>query len=117
MEPVCRRAEGPPCGSSPAIVSSISVGTAVVGCLIALGLKRFKSGIPVASSCSLAIAAACFVEPDRCPSGPGQSGNPCKDMECLPLQWGVVSVNDGFVGHCGFASDEVTMPLRGRVYR
>jgi hypothetical protein len=28
-------------------------------CIIVLSLRRFESAIPVASSCSLAIAAAC----------------------------------------------------------
>ena len=49
------------CGYSPvAIVCSILVGAAMVTSLVGLGFKRFKSGMPVAGSCSLAIAAACY---------------------------------------------------------
>lgn len=36
----------------------------MIFCLFGIGFKRFKSGMPVAGSCSLAIAAACHLNPD-----------------------------------------------------
>ncbi|RMZ45944.1 hypothetical protein AFCA_001198 [Aspergillus flavus] len=48
------------CGySAVAIVATISVGAVALGALIGLSFKRFKSGMPVTGSCSLALAASC----------------------------------------------------------
>ncbi|KAK2882551.1 hypothetical protein FQN49_000236 [Arthroderma sp. PD_2] len=103
------------CGYSPiAIVCSVTVGAAMVFCLIGLGYKRFKSGMPVAGSCSLAIAAACCPNPE--PLDTGKSASPRQDMEYLPLQWGVVASNGDLADHCTFSSGEVRMPVDDRVY-
>lgn len=47
------------CGYSPiAIVIATSMGAVMFTCLIVLNFRRFESAMPVAGSCSLAIAAA-----------------------------------------------------------
>ncbi|KAF9890173.1 hypothetical protein FE257_006334 [Aspergillus nanangensis] len=98
------------CGYSPvAIVATIAVGIIVLGSLISLTFRRFKSGMPVAGSCSLAIAAACHPPTSRV--GWPESD----DAASLPLQWGLL-VNDGAgARHCAFSSAEVTMPSHGWV--
>ncbi|BAE65698.1 unnamed protein product [Aspergillus oryzae RIB40] len=102
------------CGYSPvAIVCAIVVGGVMVFGLVGLGFRRFGSGMPVAGSCSLAIAAACY---------PGVSSvDGCGDaVETMPLRWGVVyqGTGDGVeVGCCGFSGGEVGMPVDGMVYR
>ncbi len=71
------------CGYSPvAIVSAILVGVVMLSCLIGLSRRRFKSGMPVAGSCSLAIAAACHPNPNPMESGQGSASQ--ADAECLP---------------------------------
>lgn len=103
------------CGYSPiAIVCSISLGTAMISCLVGLGFKPFKSGMPVAGSCSLAIAAACFPDPGT--YDPEKQAGSTPDMACLALKWGVVLSDEGSVGHCAFSSKDVTMPVDGEVY-
>ncbi|EGD93019.1 hypothetical protein TESG_00576 [Trichophyton tonsurans CBS 112818] len=103
------------CGYSPiAIVCSISLGTAMIFCLVGLGFKRFKSGMPVVGSCSLAIAAACFPDPGT--YDPEKQAGSTPDMVCLALKWGVVLSEESSVGHCAFSSKDVTMPVDGEVY-
>ena len=86
-------------GYSPiAILTVIIVGALIVFVAIATSLQRFKSGIPMAGSCSAAISAACH--PNRTED---------EHASTLPLQWGVTAINDGF-GHCTFSSKEVDRP-------
>ncbi|XHG01893.1 hypothetical protein AWENTII_005262 [Aspergillus wentii] len=98
------------CAYSPvAIVCALSIGTLMVACLVGLGFKRFKSGMPVAGSCSQAIAAACHPnlsldEKNAIPT------------ECIPMQWGVVS-SDGPFKHCSFTTGNVEEPVDGETYR
>ncbi|KAE8381623.1 hypothetical protein BDV26DRAFT_301230 [Aspergillus bertholletiae] len=103
------------CGYSPvAIVSAVAVGACMLFGLVGLGLRRFGSGMPVAGSCSRAIAAAChhMVEGDEeIVSGIA--------VETLPLQWGVVydGAQNGFVvGHCAFSNEKVETPTDGGLY-
>ena len=103
------------CGYSPiAIVCSIIVGAVMVASLVVLGFKRFKSAMPVAGSCSLAIAAACY--PATRPADDSRAVWLHQNMEYLPLQWGVVS-SDGEVGHCSFSCEKVSMPKKGELYK
>ena len=100
------------CGHSPvAIVSAVAVGTAMVCCVGGLGRKQFRSGMPVAGSCSLGIAAACHPVPGGLKVG----------AEYLPLKWGVMALDydgdDQNAGHCAFSSEEVEKPQDGWVYR
>lgn len=72
---------------------------------VGLGFRRFKSHIPVAGSCSVAIAAA--------------THRPKSDVDAayLPVQWGEVN-NEGTeeVGHCCFTSEVVQEMIPGRMY-
>ncbi|KAB8202251.1 hypothetical protein BDV34DRAFT_215660 [Aspergillus parasiticus] len=102
------------CGYSPvAIVCAIVVGGVMAFGLVGLGFRRFGSGMPVAGSCSRAIAAACYPGVSSV-DGAGDA------VETMPLQWGVVyqGTGDGVeVGHCGFSSGEVDVPMDGVLYR
>ncbi|KAK6823888.1 hypothetical protein RU639_006492 [Aspergillus parasiticus] len=70
------------CGySAVAIVATISVGAVTLGALIGLSFKRFKSGMLVTGSCSLAIAASCHAN-----TNPTDLSR--EDESVLPLHWG-----------------------------
>ena len=98
------------CGYSPvAIVATISVGIVMLSLLVGLRFKRFKSGMPVTGSCSLAIAAACH-------PGPNPTQESQLDAPHLPLKWGVVQTRDG-VRHCTFSSAAVDVPEHGWTYQ
>ena len=98
------------CGySALAIVATISVGAVALGALIGLSFRRFKSGMPVAGSCSLAIAAACHANVN-----PADLSR--EDESVLPLQWGEAEGREP-VRHCTFSSAEVHMPQHGWVYQ
>lgn len=45
--------------SSVGIISSVTIGTVMLVGLLGLNCRQFESAMPVASSCSVAIAAAC----------------------------------------------------------
>jgi len=99
------------CGYSPVAI----ILTTVVGFTIAAGgliISRFwyPAGIPLASSCSAAISAACHA--------------PLEDVNAslLPVQWGAVTHGkagedgDEPIGRCCFTSFPVEMPILGRLY-
>ena len=94
------------CGWSPSavIISIIIAGTTVIVGLL-FGFRRFNASLPLAGSCSAAIAAACHRE-----------ANEDADMVLLPLKWGVTSQLNG-VGHCTFSAQEVEPPNPSHVYR
>ncbi|KAE8405751.1 hypothetical protein BDV37DRAFT_292944 [Aspergillus pseudonomiae] len=105
------------CGySPPAMASAIVVGTVMMAWLVGFSFRRLESGMPVAGSCSLAIAAAChptlslkggeYVEEE------GKWG-----VEQMKVQWGVTYVDSDGEGHCSFSSGEVGVPEDGKVYR
>lgn len=104
--------------SPVAIVSDLSVGVVMFFALVGLSLRRLGSGMPVAGSCSLAVAAACH--PTYNPNGEGggmEKMSECgEDMAHLPVQWGDTLV-DGPVGHCSFCSGDVVPPEDGKEYR
>ncbi|KAJ5601238.1 hypothetical protein N7510_010772 [Penicillium lagena] len=99
------------CAWSPvATLSVIIIGGLCFFVLIGMGVfRKFESGMPVASSCSLAISAACQPVPER-----------IKEIDpisaTLPLKWGVMNAGSERE-HCGFSSEEVEAPQHGRVYR
>lgn len=101
------------CGYSPAVIlSTLSVGAAMLACLVLIAFKRLKSGMPVAGSCSLAIAAACH---------PSLSGGDAMEEIAgidgtLPLKWGVEMPKRDGIGHCAISSGEVEFALDGSVY-
>ncbi|CAH0046098.1 unnamed protein product [Clonostachys solani] len=72
---------------------------------LGLGMIRLKGEIPVAGSCSLAIAAACHA-----PEG---------TSSLKPLKWGEVlstEAGDDGVGHCAFSNDFTQIPELGNRY-
>lgn len=92
------------CGFSPgAIVLAIIVGTLIMLGAVLLGLRNYASEMPIASTGSAAISAACHASEDD------------RDAAVLPLKWGVVSKKDG-VGHCCFSSKLVAPPIPGHMY-
>lgn len=58
----------------------------MLACLVWAGFRRFKSGMPVAGSCSLAIAATCHSYVANDMDGLDQLG-----AEYQKLKWGVES--------------------------
>ena len=103
------------CGYSPAAaVSAVLIGSAMMICLVLLAFRRLKSGMPVAGSCSLAIAAACH------PSLPDKGDDATEETagvdDTLPLKWRVEMPECDGVGHCAFSSERVEYPLDGCVY-
>ncbi|KAJ5415398.1 hypothetical protein N7465_004093 [Penicillium sp. CMV-2018d] len=102
------------CGYSPiAIVGAVAVAAFMFFCLVGLSAKPFKTGMPVAGSCSLAISAACHPGFDPHENRVVYSDD---DMALLPIKWGEVPVN-GRIGHCSFTSEDVDMPKTGKIYR
>ncbi|KAL4892739.1 hypothetical protein BDV59DRAFT_179659 [Aspergillus ambiguus] len=116
------------CGWSPmALILSIAIGSLMILALVALGLRKFRSCIPLFGSCSAAISAACHPQ--------GDSDAAAKAIiwgEIVPLgshvetklAKGVIievsSVNSdnnrGGFGHCSFTSQDVVQPSPGRIY-
>ena len=95
------------CGYSPiAIFFTIIVGSTMVTGLIANGFRRYRPGIPFASSCSAAISASCHPPADDI------------DAAILPIRWGEVrSKTQNGVAHCTLTSEkDVTMPAVGQLY-
>ncbi|KAI9925115.1 hypothetical protein MW887_006523 [Aspergillus wentii] len=112
------------CGYSPlAIVICLSVSGVLIAYLVGMGCRRFKSGMPIAGSCSAAISAAChFDVKEMMESAPRNDSDSqvllheSQPVETLPLQWGVVPFYGGEVGHCAFSSVEVETPKDGDIY-
>lgn len=98
------------CGYSPPGM----IFTLIMTCLLLLGgvalaYKKIDSDMPIASSCSAAIAAACQTS----------SLDDCDNDPSMPLQWGVVSSEGRApddVGHCCFTAGQVTPLVEGRLY-
>ena len=94
-------------GLSPApMVAVVILGTCLTAIAIGLGFKKLEGhAMPVAASCSLALAAAAH--------------RPAEDVDAaiLPVKWGeVVKMGDADVGHCCFTSQEVVAVVPGRKY-
>ncbi|KAL8992384.1 MAG: hypothetical protein Q9169_007142 [Polycauliona sp. 2 TL-2023] len=92
------------CGYSPgAIALTLILGTVIASGTIAVGLRRYPTGMPMSGTCSGAISAACHPSTDD------------DEVAMMPVQWGVTQVKDG-VGHCSFSSKMVSTPVTGRRY-
>ena len=100
------------CGySCAAIIFAIVVGVLLLAALVGCGFRRYHSSVPMASTCSVAISAACHPPSDD------------KDAAFREVQWGNVrppgdhlnQAGDG-VKHCSFTSF-VAEPLEaGNIY-
>ncbi|KAF6823548.1 hypothetical protein CPLU01_11341 [Colletotrichum plurivorum] len=98
------------CGWSPIGVMCVIVASLLLlAFLLVVGGRRLWFGVmPVASSCSAAIAAACH---------PFEAKNTDEaDAWTKPVRWGVVSAPDASPGHCSFSSGPVKDPVLGRMY-
>ncbi|PLB49785.1 hypothetical protein P170DRAFT_510249 [Aspergillus steynii IBT 23096] len=108
------------CGFSPvAIVSAVGVAAAIAIIVSGLACRRLASGMPIAGSCSLAIAAAChpYFDPNYLGGdGIAEIQFYGEDVALVPIKWGAVRL-DGGLGHCTFSADEVDLPDEGRVYQ
>lgn len=97
------------CGYSPiAIMTVIVVGAFMVLGIVAFGHVPYKQGMTLAGNCSMAISAACHL--DRRVDRNGL------ETAREKVQWGVVSVGDDGVGHCGFTTGSVVAPVVGEMY-
>lgn len=97
-------------GYSPlAIVISICVSILLPASLFLIGCQRFKTGMPIAGSCSLAIAAACHPRT--------RTDDEKFDIEYRLLKWGVEPSKPGEIGHCAFSDADVTAPEDGVFYQ
>ncbi|OCK80650.1 hypothetical protein K432DRAFT_434615 [Lepidopterella palustris CBS 459.81] len=95
------------CGFSPSpIVAAVGASALFFVAIIALSLRRLKSGMPVVGSCSAAIAAACQ---------PGRDSYK-EEAAWEKVQWGVTEDGSRAVGHCGFSMDVVELPVDGQCY-
>lgn len=95
------------CGYSAApLLGCVVLGSVMLLLALVMGFRRFKSAMPVASSCSVAIAAACH--------RPAED----RDAAVLPVKWGEVQKSeDGReVGHCCFSSFDVQDLTVNRMY-
>lgn len=97
------------CGYSPVgLILTIVVASLIAIYGVVLGRRRFPTGMPLASSCSAAISAAC------------QTNEPGASL--LPVQWGAVthgedgSIGEEPAGHCTFSSLPVELPIPGHLY-
>ncbi|KAF7198361.1 hypothetical protein HII31_00100 [Pseudocercospora fuligena] len=91
--------------SCPPILVAMLIGIVLLFVALAMGFRKFRSPIPIASSCSVAIAAACH-RPNDDP-----------DAAYLPVQWGEVEAEGSDeTGHCSFTSGPVEPLVNGRMY-
>jgi len=94
------------CGFSPmAMVFSAVAGVVLVVVVVGMSYFKFDSAMPVAGSCSVAIAAACHTD---------HGERAAQDL----LQWGelYLGLSETEVGHCAFTSGLVRRPTVGRLY-
>jgi len=92
-------------GYSPrAIITVIVFGSLALLSLIAVSFIKYRPGIPLVGSCSIAISATCH----------GQKNG--KEAAVEKVGWGVLSVGTDGVGHCGLSKDELSAPVKGAMY-
>lgn len=97
------------CGYSPiAMLVVVLLATAMVATVIGFGYIPYKSGMPLAGSCSLAISAACHPNED--------TKGDTFTMSEEKLQWGVISTSADGIEHCAFANKDVGPLVEGRMY-
>ncbi|KAL4911154.1 hypothetical protein BDW74DRAFT_184630 [Aspergillus multicolor] len=129
------------CGYTPvAMVVALCLGGFMILCLVVFAFRRFASGMQVAGSCSVAIAAACHPTYDpnlnlgTGTENEGRAGGQLNnggsgmgmgvasdlsdtgEIESKPLQWGAVPVQ-GPLGHCAFSDKEVDAPSSRCLYQ
>ena len=99
------------CGySPPAILAVVLLGLAMVGSVSIIGMRTFKSGMPIVATSSACISALCHV-----PEVEEEV-----DAAYRPLSWGVVQMlgkNTQALGvnHCSYTTQQVRMPEEGEL--
>lgn len=92
-------------GFSPlASLGVIVLGVLMMLFLVVLSCRRYKSGMPLTSTCSAAISAACH-----------PSTSETNDAPFRAVSWGVTDIMDG-IGHCAFSSKSVKIPDNNTQY-
>lgn len=95
------------CGySPPAILASIVVASLLLFWIVGMGFIKLPSSMPVAASCSAAIAAACHVPVDEID----------ENSAGKEVMWGDMEEDEKGIGHCGFSMREVAQPEDGKLY-
>jgi len=96
------------CGwSPPAVLAAVILGAVMLLLLVGFGLQRLPTAMPVAGSCSAAVAAACH---------PPAAGQQERIWE-KEVMWGATLDPEGTKpGHCSFSSGTVTYPVRNGRY-
>jgi hypothetical protein len=87
------------------IILDMVLGSCMLFALVGVGFRKLHGKIPLASSNSFAISAACH--------------RPEEDTDAAfkQVMWGEVQTgSDSGIGHCSFTSMEVTAPAEGRNY-
>ncbi|KAL4905364.1 hypothetical protein BDW74DRAFT_177738 [Aspergillus multicolor] len=101
--------------SPPAIVAGLCVGVLLPLGVLAFGARRFKSGMPVAGSCSLAIVAACHPRVEKGGDNEDELG-----IEYRQVKWDVeleLELEVREVGHCTFSDSKAHPPVDGPMYQ
>jgi hypothetical protein len=97
------------CGYSPiAIITTLILGIIMVCAAVGFGYVKYKPGMNLAGSCSVAVSAACHAE-----EWDGVDGHTAAKGK---LKWGVVGIGPDGIGHCSLSSREVSLPEEGRMY-
>jgi hypothetical protein len=78
----------------------------MVSCIIGMAFLKLPSSMPIASSCSPAIAAACHSLVEDVDRERGEK----------KLMWGDVGQDHAGIGHCEFSEQEVSRPEEGKLY-
>ncbi|KAF3037237.1 hypothetical protein E8E12_005872 [Didymella heteroderae] len=95
------------CGySPPAILASIIVASLLLIWIVGMGFIKLPSSMPVAASCSAAIAAACHAPMDEIDESTAEK----------MVMWGDMGEDEKGIGHCGFSKQEVAQPENGKLY-
>ena len=93
------------CGYSVmALVLVLTLSGVMMITLWGSGFVKANGAMPIVSSCSVAISAACHRIPDDV------------DAAVMPLKWGVVDTENSDVGHATFSSREVGPLVPGQLY-
>ena len=95
------------CGYSPsAILASTLVTSLLLVWTAGIGFMKLPSSMPVAASCSAAIAAACHVPLEELDQNVSEN----------KIMWGDMGADEKGIRHCGFSMREVGQPREGELY-
>jgi hypothetical protein len=94
------------CGYSPRAILAVVITGVIMLCIaVAFGRLRFRTGMPVAGSCSAAISALCHVP---------ETGGGQEEARML-MKWGVTDEDAAYM-HCSFSANEVEEPHQNVMY-